>query len=61
MSFNNRFFLGVTGGGYCMMAPPRPGQMLTDDEALELAALIVVMKPQLREKFDAAIRRMEEG
>jgi hypothetical protein len=57
--FNNPFFLGVGSGGYVFLRPPQMGKLYSDDEILELAALIIAMKPQLKEKFEAISKRVE--
>lgn len=59
MSYNNRFYLGVHATGYVFLSPPLRNQVIPDDEALELAALIVAMKPQLRERFDQRLKEIE--
>jgi len=57
--FTNKFFLGVAGSGFMFMLPPLQAVRYTDEEMVELAALIIAMKPELREKFDEALERMQ--
>jgi hypothetical protein len=57
--FNNPHFLGVTATGYFVTLPIVGAK--TDEEMLEIAALIVAMKPRLRERFDAILARIESG
>lgn len=56
MSFNNKYFIGASKGGYHVTVPIHGP--ISDDDAIELAALIVAMKPQNREKFDARLKEM---
>lgn len=58
MSFDNKYFLGVTTKGYQFMIPPT---VMTDDEAIELAALIIAMKPLLRQKFNERLKAIMSG
>jgi len=60
MGFDNKFFLGVVKNGYTFLSPPKPQVAYTDEEMIELAALIITTKPQLQERFEAALKRMQE-
>lgn len=55
--FDNKYFIGASANGYFVTMPIQGHK--TDDEMLELAALIVAMKPDLRNKFEAILRRIE--
>lgn len=61
MPFNNKFMIGVRANCYLFFAPPLAHIPISDDDMLELAALIIAMKPQLREKFNEILKRVEEG
>ncbi len=61
MGFNNLYMLGVTKDGFTFLTPPRPSQRITDADAIELAALIVAMKPHLLEQFQQTLARIQEG
>lgn len=58
MPFDNKYFLGVTVKGYQFMIPPT---VMTDDEAIEVAALIIAMKPLLRRKFNERLKAIMGG
>lgn len=60
MSFTNRFCIGVNNVGYVFFLPPKSKEVILDDDALEMAALIVAMKPDLREKFNEILKKIEE-
>jgi hypothetical protein len=57
--FNNKYFIGVSKGGY-HVTMPIVGPV-SDDDMLEVAALVIAMKPVLREKFLAILARVESG
>jgi hypothetical protein len=57
--FDNKYFIGVTTDGYFVTKPiAGPVQ---DDNMLEVAALIVAMKPRLRQRFEEILQRIESG
>ena len=61
MSVPNHWFIGVRKGEFLLTRPfsPRP---LTPDEALEVAALIVVMaQPSAYRNFADVLREAEES
>jgi uncharacterized pyridoxamine 5'-phosphate oxidase family protein len=59
MPFDNKHFIGVNRSGY-FVALPIKGQ-ITDNDAIEIAALIVAMKPALRPLFEARLKAMDNG
>ena len=49
---SNNYLVAVTGGGICLLAPPRPMAILSGDEALRLAAwLVCLAETQTETKF----------
>lgn len=56
--YDNKYWLGVTGSGYYLTKPVHGH--ITDAEAIELAALIVAMKPKNRALFEARLKAMQQ-
>jgi hypothetical protein len=61
MSYTNQFILGATQKGYAFFNPPKQAQSYTDEEMLELAAMIVAMKPNLRDRFNEILAQVMSG
>lgn len=57
--FANKFLLSKIADEFAFLAPPARGERFTEDEAIELAALIVAMLGGDKAKFQAALERIE--